>query len=61
MQRCLYKRVKTKDGFTDFKHHVDSWRRSKQLRQQCRRKKLKLSSQELQELYVEMQRTENED
>ena len=39
----LYRRIKTKDGFTDFKHHASSWRNSKKLRQRNRRRKLKLT------------------
>ena len=39
--KSAYKKIKTKDGFTDFKHHSSSWRNSKKLRQRCRRRKLK--------------------
>lgn len=53
-----YKKIKTKDGFTDFKHHVSSWRNSKKLRQKNRRKKMKLTKDELEKLYVEMLETQ---
>lgn len=39
--RAMHKRIKTDDGFTDFKHHASSWRNSKKLRQRNRRKKMK--------------------
>lgn len=39
--KSFYKRIKTHDGFTDFKHHASSWRNSKKLRQRNRRKKMK--------------------
>ena len=39
--RAIHKKIKTDDGFTDFKHHASSWRNSKKLRQRNRRKKLK--------------------
>lgn len=48
--RGRYKKVKTKDGFTDFKHHASSWRNSKKLRQKNRRHKMKLDMEELKRL-----------
>ena len=50
----LYKKLKTKDVFTDFKHHASSWRNSKKLRQRNRRRKMKLDIEELKRLEVEM-------
>lgn len=52
--KAHYRRIKTSDGFTDFKHHPSSWRNSKKLRQRNRRTKLKLIMRELEELYIEM-------
>ena len=56
--KSLYKRIKTNDGFTDFKHHASSWRNSKKLRQKNRRMKMKLTYEELEKLYVEMEENE---
>lgn len=42
MLRSLYKRIKTKDGMKDFKHHPSSYRNSKKLRQRSRRRKMRL-------------------
>lgn len=53
-----YRKVKTKDGFTDFKHHSSSWRNSKKLRQKSRRHKMKLDIEELKRLEVEMEEAE---
>ena len=52
--KAYYRRIKTNDGFTDFKHHSSSWHNSKKLRQRNRRTKLKLTSDQLEELYIEM-------
>ena len=46
MLRSWYRRIKTKDGFTDFKHHAASWRHSKRLRERNRRKKIKRDVEE---------------
>lgn len=40
--KSYYKKIKTNDGFKDFKHHSSSWRNSKKLRQKNRRKKMKM-------------------
>ena len=54
----LYKKLKTKDVFTDFKHHASSWRNSKKLRQRNRRKKMKLDIDDLKKLQEEMEEAE---
>lgn len=54
----LYKKLKTKDGFKDFKHHASSWRNSKKLRQRNRRKKMKLDIEELKRIQEEMEENE---
>ena len=56
--KSYYKKIKTKDGFKDFKHHSSSWRNSKKLRQKNRRKKMKLDIEELQRLAEEMEEAE---
>lgn len=32
MEKSLYKKIKAKDCFTDFKHHASSWRNSKRIK-----------------------------
>lgn len=56
--KSYYKKIKTKDGFKDFKHHSSSWRNSKKLRQKNRRKKMKLDIEELKELEIDMEENE---
>ena len=56
--KSYYKKIKTKDGFKDFKHHSSSWRNSKKLRQKNRRTKMKLDIEELQRLAEEMEENE---
>lgn len=56
--KSYYKKIKTKDGFKDFKHHSSSWRNSKKLRQKNRRTKMKLDIEELQRLAEEMEEAE---
>lgn len=56
--KSYYKKIKTDDGFTDFKHHSSSWRNSKKLRQKNRRKKMKLDIEELKRLQEEMEESE---
>lgn len=56
--KSYYKKIKTNDGFKDFKHHSSSWRNSKKLRQKNRRKKMKLDIEELQRLAEEMEEAE---
>lgn len=56
--KSYYKKIKTADGFKDFKHHSSSWRNSKKLRQKNRRKKMKLDIEELKRLEIEMEEHE---
>lgn len=56
--KSLYKRIKTKDGFKDFKHHASSWRNSKKLRQRNRRHKMKLDIDDLKQIEIEMEENE---
>ena len=41
MEKSLYKKIKAKDCFTDFKHHASSWRNSKRIRKKSLRARIK--------------------